>query len=113
LESLAARATVPVRLTVDLVERPPEAVEIAAYYVASEALANIGKHSAASAAEVRVERAGALLMVDVEDDGLGGAGLHAGSGLRAWPTGSRRSGETRGGAAACGGTRVHAEIPCR
>ena len=52
LESLAARATVPVQLTVDLDERPPEAVEVAAYYVVSEALANIGKHSTATAAQV-------------------------------------------------------------
>jgi len=114
LESLAARATVPVQLTVDLAERPPEAAEVAAYYVASEALANIGKHSAASSAEVRVQRAGPLLMVDVEDDGLGGAELHAGSGLRGLADRVEALGGQLGvGTAASGGTRVHAEIPCR
>jgi signal transduction histidine kinase len=114
LESLAARATVPVQVTVDLVERPPEAVEVAAYYVASEALANVGKHSAANAAEVRISRTGALLIVEVDDDGLGGAGLHAGSGLRGLVDRVEAlGGHLEVGTAASGGTRVHAEIPCR
>src|SRR4051812_13551404 len=56
LKSLAARSPVPVQLTVTIAERPPPAVEVAAYYVVSEALANVGKHSAATTAEVCVER---------------------------------------------------------
>src|SRR5918998_2056431 len=82
LESLTAGAAVPAHLVVELVERPPEAVEVAAYYVASEAIANIGKHSAAETAEVRVWQAGTTLMVDVRDDGVGGAVSRDGSGLR-------------------------------
>jgi signal transduction histidine kinase len=114
LESLAARATVPVQVTVDLVERPPEVVEVAAYYVVSEALANVGKHSAANAAEVRISRTGALLIVDVDDDGLGGAGLQPGSGLRGLADRVEAlGGHLEVGTAASGGTRVHAEIPYR
>ena len=82
LESLAAHATVPVQLRVDLDDRPPEAVEVAAYYVVSEALANIGKHSTATAAQVDVHRDGSRLSVEVSDNGAGGAELGHGSGLR-------------------------------
>ena len=92
LESLAARAAVPVQLTVDLDERLPEAVEVAAYYVVSEALANIGKHSTATSARVDVSPAGSAAV---------GAGLRQRRGrssrcataavCAAWPTGSRRS----------------------
>ena len=114
LESLAAQAAVPVHLTVDLVERPPEAVEVAAYYVASEAIANIGKHSAAETAEVRVWQAGTTLMVDVRDDGVGGAVSRDGSGLRGLADRIEAlGGHFEVGPAATGGTRVHAEMPCR
>ena len=56
LESLAAHAPVPVRLSVDLDERLPEPVEVAAYYVVSESLTNVGKHAGAARATVDVER---------------------------------------------------------
>ena len=72
---------VPVRLTVTIAERPPPAVEVAAYYVVSEALANIGKHAQATAAQVCVERQDSRLVVDVRDNGRGGAQAHTGSGL--------------------------------
>ena len=60
---------------------PPPAVEVAAYYVVSEALANIGKHAQATAAQVCVERQDSRLVVDVRDNGRGGAQAHTGSGL--------------------------------
>jgi len=114
LESLTARAAVPVQLSVDLRERPPESVEVAAYYVASEALANIGKHSAASAAEIRVWRTGSCLIIDVRDNGVGGAEAHAGSGLRGLADRVEAlGGQFQVGAATGGGTRVYAEMPCQ
>src|SRR3954467_9797362 len=61
LESLTARAAVPVRLTVDLGGRLPDAVEVAAYYVVSESLANVGKHARATSATVVVRHGGDLL----------------------------------------------------
>ena len=68
----------------------------------------------ANAAEVRISRTGALLTVDVDDDGLGGAGLHAGSGLRGLVDRVEAlGGHLEVGTAVSGGTRVHAEIPCR
>jgi signal transduction histidine kinase len=113
LESLAAHATVPVQLRVNLDDRPPEAVEVAAYYVVSEALANIGKHSTATAAEVDVHRRGSRLSVHVSDNGAGGTELDKGSGLR----GLTDRVEALGGWLTVGGTdrggvRVQAELPC-
>jgi signal transduction histidine kinase len=114
LESLTAGAAVPAHLVVELDQRPPEAVEVAAYYVVSEALANIGKHSSASAAEVRVWRTGPRLVVDVSDDGIGGAQSSGGSGLRGLADRVEAlGGHLDIGPATGGGTRVHAEIPCR
>jgi signal transduction histidine kinase len=114
LESLAGRAAVPVRLQVQLDGRPPEAVEVAAYYVVSEALTNIDKHAAASSAEVRVSQARGTLVIDVADDGSGSIETPtAGSGLY----GLMDRVEALGGklavtAARTAGTRLHAEIPC-
>jgi signal transduction histidine kinase len=114
LESLAARSTVPVQLTVATEERPAPAIEVAAYYVVSEALANIGKHSGATAALVCVERQGSRLVVDVRDNGRGGAQPHTGSGLdrlalRVEALGGRLAVRPADG----GGVHVHAELPCR
>jgi signal transduction histidine kinase len=113
LESLAARAPVPVQLSVAIPERPPPAVEVAAYYVISEALANVGKHADATLARVCVDRVGSLLVVDVRDDGRGGAQPHTGSGLdrlglRVEALGGRLSVRPADG----GGVQVHAELPC-
>ena len=113
LESLAARAPFPVRLTVDLDQRLPERVEVAAYYVVSESLTNIGKHAAARDASVRVARTDSRLVVEVVDDGIGGADTEGGSGIRGLADrvealgGRLRIWTPRGG-----GTRVEAEIPC-
>jgi signal transduction histidine kinase len=113
LESLAARVPVPVQLSVALTERPPPAVEVAAYYVISEALANVGKHADATLAWVCVERQGSQLVVDVRDNGRGGARPHTGSGLdrlgvRVEALGGRLAIRPADG----GGVEVRAELPC-
>jgi signal transduction histidine kinase len=82
LGSLVARATLPVELDVDLDGRPAAPVEVAAYYLVSEALTNVAKHAYAQSASVRVEERGDELVVEVSDDGMGGADPQSGSGLR-------------------------------
>ncbi|MFJ4809930.1 sensor histidine kinase [Streptomyces longwoodensis] len=81
LSSVASRCTVPVRVEVDLAERPAPAIEGIAYFTVSELLQNVSKHSAARGASVEVWRAGDRLMVQVVDDGAGGADAAKGSGL--------------------------------
>jgi signal transduction histidine kinase len=113
LESLAAGAPIPVRLTVELEGRVHERLEVAAYYVVSESLANIGKHAEASSATVDVARANGALVVEIVDDGVGGADSEGGTGLRGLADrvealgGRLRVWTPRGG-----GTRVRAEMPC-
>ncbi len=80
--AVAQRAPLPVELTFDQGERPSEAVEVAAYYVVSEALTNVAKYAAATEARVEVRRLGDRLVVVVSDDGAGGADMRGGSGLR-------------------------------
>jgi signal transduction histidine kinase len=81
LKALARRSAVPVELEVDIEARLPEQVEVASYFVVSEALANAAKHARASVAHVDVEVVGSHLQVLVRDDGLGGADPSRGSGL--------------------------------
>jgi signal transduction histidine kinase len=81
VRAAALRASVPVELTEAPEERFPSHVEAAAYYVVSEALANAGKHASASHARVSIRRSGALLRVEVVDDGVGGADAANGTGL--------------------------------
>jgi signal transduction histidine kinase len=85
LRALARRSTVPVRLDVRWARRLPEQIEIAAYYVVSEALTNAAKHACASAVDVSIQVSGdgrdESLHVRVCDDGRGGADLARGSGL--------------------------------
>jgi signal transduction histidine kinase len=83
LESLSGRGPVPTVLVSDLApgERLPPATERAAYFVVAEALANVAKHSGAKHCEVRCRRDGSRLVVEVWDDGAGGARVEAGGGL--------------------------------
>jgi len=81
LRALARRSPVPVTLDVRTRERLPERLEVTAYYVISEALANAAKHSQASAVHIGIELAGAVIRVSVRDDGTGGADPLRGSGL--------------------------------
>jgi signal transduction histidine kinase len=112
LESLASRAPLPVDVRAPLDGRLPAAVETAAYFAVSEALANVVKHAGAGlvAVDVRVERG--RLAIDVADDGRGGASVGAGSGLSGL---ADRIGALDGHVAIDSppgaGTRVHVEIP--
>ncbi|MFD3554681.1 histidine kinase [Streptomyces goshikiensis] len=86
LSGIAARAPLPVELTVDIGTRPGPTVEAVAYFVVSEALANVAKHARAKACSVRVDRMpdrrrGDLLRLVVTDDGVGGADPAGGTGL--------------------------------
>ena len=91
LEVLAVRAPLPVTVETHLPERLPEPVEAAAYYVVSEALANIAKHAGAEAACVRVTRTTEGARIVVEDDGAGGADPDRDRDSADSATGSRRS----------------------
>jgi signal transduction histidine kinase len=82
LEMLGARAPLAVELEIDLSERLPESIETAAYYAVSEALANVAKHAGASSAAVTVACYEGRLVIEVSDDGVGGADALRGSGLR-------------------------------
>jgi signal transduction histidine kinase len=82
LQSLAERSVVPATLESTLDTRLPPAVEATAYFVVSEALANVGKYSKATAVTVRAEQSDGELIVEVFDDGVGGADASRGSGLR-------------------------------
>jgi signal transduction histidine kinase len=83
LGSIAARGPVPTVVRSDLPpgERLPAAIERAAYFVVAEALANVAKHSGARGCEVRCRRDGSRLVVEVTDDGAGGATVEPGGGL--------------------------------
>ncbi|MGK5642874.1 sensor histidine kinase [Streptomyces sp. URMC 126] len=81
LSSVAGRCTVPVAVHVELDSRPAPAIEGIAYFTVSELLQNVSKHSRARTAEVEVWRAGDRLLLQVRDDGQGGASTAAGSGL--------------------------------
>ena len=81
LKALTARAPLPVELVVEPGWRAPAPVEVAAYYLVSEALTNIVKHSHATTARVSVARRATQLVVEVADDGVGGADPVTGSGL--------------------------------
>ncbi|MGX1118736.1 signal transduction histidine kinase [Streptomyces ambofaciens] len=82
LSSVASRCTVPVRVTVDLMERPAPAIEGIAYFTVSELLQNVSKHSGAGSASVDVWRSSDRLLIQVGDDGRGGASLDGGTGMK-------------------------------
>jgi len=81
LSGLAGRSAVPVILDVQVEPRCNPTIEAIAYFVVSEALANIAKHSGASRADIVARRAGDRLQLTIRDDGVGGAIAHPGSGL--------------------------------
>jgi signal transduction histidine kinase len=81
LKSLARRCAVPVELSVRVDDRPSQAIEVGAYYIVSEALANVAKHAEASVVSVVVTADADILRLGVRDDGVGGAGFARGGGL--------------------------------
>ena len=112
LESLAEQATIPVAVRAPLGRFPP-VIEAAAYFVVSESLANVAKHARARAARVSVTETADGLVVDVVDDGIGGADPGRGSGL----TGlvdrvCALDGHFHIDSPLGGGTRIRAVLPC-
>ena len=112
LESLADRSRLPVELELPREARLPRRVEAAAYYVVSEALANVAKYADASCVTVKVARENGYAVVQVVDDGVGGADPARGTGLRGLmdrveALDGTLSVTSRPGA----GTRIRAEIP--
>jgi signal transduction histidine kinase len=113
LESLAARSTVTTAVSVDLLGRLPKVVEVAAYFVASEALANVAKHARATAVEITVSRGANGALVEVADDGVGGADDAGGSGLRGLADRVEAlGGQLRISSPLGSGTTISAVIPC-
>ena len=113
LETLTARAPVPVRLTVTTDGRLPEGIEVAAYYLVAECLTNVGKYAAASSASVDVTQEDGEVVIEVVDDGVGGADTERGTGLRGLADRVETlDGRLRVWSPQGGGTRVRAELPC-
>jgi hypothetical protein len=111
LEDLAARATVPTRVAATPEQRLAEPVEAAAYFVVSEALANVGKHARAQQATVAAAVDDGYLVVEVSDDGVGGASCE-GSGLQGLEDRvGALDGELELDSPPGGGTRLVARIP--
>ncbi|WEH15904.1 sensor histidine kinase [Streptomyces sp. VNUA24] len=114
LSSVASRCTVPVVVDVDLPARPVPAIEGIAYFTVSELLQNVSKHAGASRATVDVWKVENRLMLQVADDGVGGADTGSGSGLAGL---AERIGAVDGilvvDSPAGGPTRVTAELPWR
>ena len=114
LKTLARRSPVPVWLDVRTAARLPERVEVAAYYVVSEALTNAAKHANASTVRVDVEAVDGVVRLSVSDDGVGGADPARGSGLvglrdRVEAVGGTLIVRSRSGV----GTSLIAELPAR
>ncbi|HYH93101.1 MAG TPA: histidine kinase [Candidatus Saccharimonadales bacterium] len=109
---LARRSNLPVEVRVDVSRRLPRSVESAAYFTVAECLTNAARHARADRAMVRIVDEGERLVIDIEDDGVGGADPSRGSGLRGL---ADRLGALDGRlevqSALAGGTRVRAEIP--
>ena len=113
VQSLAERSPVPATITEVPQRRFPAAVEATAYFVVSEALANVAKHAQASTVRITIRTLADSLVVTVTDDGRGGAVPDGGSGLRGLSdrvaaAGGRLHIDSPPGA----GTRLGASIPC-
>jgi signal transduction histidine kinase len=113
LRALVDRVPVPVKLDAAAGERLPGPVEIVAYFVVAEALTNVAKYAQATEAAVAVRRVNGQVTVDVTDDGIGGADVAEGSGLRGLTDRvAALDGTLSVDSPAGGGTRLHVEIPC-
>jgi signal transduction histidine kinase len=112
LEALANRTPVPVELSVKAAERLPDAAATAVYYVVSEALTNVAKYAHAGRASVAVRRDADRVVVEIADDGVGGADLARGSGLRGLSDRlAALDGQLQLHSPTGQGTRVRADIP--
>jgi signal transduction histidine kinase len=112
LRSLAERSTVPVAVAAPE-GRLGEPVEAAAYFLVSESLANVAKYAHASSVRVNITRRNGNAVIDVDDNGVGGADPARGSGLRGLSDRVQAlDGTFRIESPTDGGTHIHAEIPC-
>jgi signal transduction histidine kinase len=113
LDSLAARSTVAATVSYEATEPLPEPVELAAYFVASEALANVAKYAQATSVRLRVSHVGPHAVIEIADDGVGGADEAGGSGLRGLADRVEAlDGRLRVVSPSGAGTVVTAELPC-
>ncbi len=113
LEGLAARTPLPVELAVTPAERLPDQVEAAAYYVVAESLTNVAKYAGATAVTVSITRQNGSAVIEVSDNGIGGADPHKGSGLRGLLDRVEALDGWLDVASDPGwGTKIRAEIPC-
>ena len=113
LSAVVARSPIPVELTVDVDPRPEPAVESTAYFVVSEALANVARHANATRAYVAIVRRGDRLIVEVRDDGIGGADPSGGTGLAGLAERVTGMGGTTDLLSPVGGpTTLLVELPC-
>jgi signal transduction histidine kinase len=113
LKSLASRAGVPTSVSFESAERLPEPVELAAYFVACEALANVAKYAQATQTTVRVSCRNRVAVIEIADDGIGGAHESAGTGLQGLADRvAALDGTLRILSPPGGGTVVTAELPC-
>jgi signal transduction histidine kinase len=113
LGSLASRATVVTTVAFEVPERLPEPVELAAYFVACEALANVARYAHATKASVRVSRQNGNAVIEIADDGVGGADETAGTGLQGLADRvAALDGRLRILSPPGAGTVVTAELPC-
>jgi signal transduction histidine kinase len=113
VESLAHRASLPVKLGELPSRRYPEHVELAAYFVVSEALTNVAKYASASQASIAVAQHNGQLTVEVSDDGIGGAQPEHGTGLRGLAARLESiDGHLEVDSEPGRGTSVRASIPC-
>jgi signal transduction histidine kinase len=104
---------VPTKVLYQTSDRLPEPVELAAYFVASEALANVAKYARASTVSMRVWRNDGIVGIEIADDGIGGADDRGGSGLRGLADRVEAlDGHLRVSSPAGAGTVVTAELPC-
>jgi signal transduction histidine kinase len=115
VRTLAERSSCPVELSIDLTGRLDAAVESAAYFVVAESLANVVRHASATVAQVVIstESDTGRVVVAVTDDGVGGASVDRGSGIRGLKDrvealGGQLAVESRAG----NGTRIRVELPC-
>jgi signal transduction histidine kinase len=113
LDSLAARSPVPTKVDYEGDGPLPEPVELAAYFVASEALTNVAKYAQATSASVRFARTRSRAVIEIADDGVGGADEARGSGLRGLADRVEAlDGRLRVVSPPGAGTVVVAELPC-
>jgi signal transduction histidine kinase len=113
VEALAHRAPLPVEVGELPAHKLPDQVELAAYFVVSEALTNVAKHASATQASVTMTKSDGRLAVEISDDGVGGADIDRGTGLRGLTDRlAAIGGELEVDSKPGRGTTVRASIPC-